>query len=304
MDVDEHVEPIERMQLDEVSGWLPATAQTERGRVALETNRSSAVDATPAVSGSVAEPDRFVGFGSQVSLCDTESPTKIPTVSCKPSGVGKRVRSGHHGVEESRDGPKHEQPVLTLVQRVYWPYIAVGYVQLALHTILLTATLFVLAFFGYSFYADVSRKVAHQYAQAARHIEQCQQDFRENRCFEDELVVPHMREQCQHWERCARQTPAQLVMNRASLIMETLAETVNGFMDSISYKSIACLVLLVLMTVMMGSSALSMARMRLTRDVAHLIRPSTRWSRYSPARVRPLGAGQDAETDSTDDEAF
>ncbi|KAF6005452.1 hypothetical protein F1559_005038 [Cyanidiococcus yangmingshanensis] len=223
-----------------------------------------------------------------------------------PTGLGKRARAGRLGGLKSRGLPEREQPVIALVRRVYWPYIAVGYVQLALHMVLLAATLLVLTFFGYSFYADVSRKVAHQYAQATRHIEQCQRDFRENRCFEGVLVVPHMREQCQHWERCSKQTPAQLVMNRASLIMETLAETVNGFMDSISYKSIACMALMVVLTVMMGSSALSMARMRLNGDVAQLIaiQPPTRWTRRTPTRTRSFAVAEGAETEPSDDEAY
>jgi len=306
----------ERMDVDEDATYRDETLVDEYGLAA----------------GVISTPRRTVGLVEQgvfpnanpvlkdVALrpFSSREPDQVPVERLNSSGArstltppasypGERSLAGRRRDPcTSQARPTREPSVLALVEQVYWPYVVVGYVQLALNIVLLTVLLFVFVFFGRSFYTDVSRKVAHQYTQAARHIEQCQRSFQMNRCFDAAQVVPHMREQCQSWERCAGQTPTQLVMNRASLIMETLAEAVNGFMDSISYKSVACLMLLAVLAVMMGGTTLGIARQRLTHDVYQLLamHPQRAWRRKSPPRTRSLVVGESRSIDTSEDETY
>ena len=192
-----------------------------------------------------------------------------------------------------------------LLQHVYLPYILAGYLQLAFQALLFVASVAVLLLFGYQFAMDVSKKVRLEHRRALHTIQQCRRNFDDNRCAEVAQVVPHMREQCERWRACFQQTSEQLVVNRARLLTETLAEMLNGFLDTISYKSIACVALALVAVSLMGSAALNMARVRMSQDLLQVAALQERkWATRSSARggaSRVMRVQDEEEEEAFDD---
>lgn len=105
-----------------------------------------------------------------------------------------------------------------------------------------------LSIFIYFFYLivstvryDIDQKVEEYSTDILAEMSKCSHEYVRNNCMPGKRV-PALETMCNNWERCMNQDPA--VVGRAKVSAETFAEILNGFIEPISLKSMAFLVVL------------------------------------------------------------
>jgi len=89
---------------------------------------------------------------------------------------------------------------------------------------------------------DVNEKVSTYTTEARQEIYNCAEAFSANQCagYRDlGRVAPALYGMCESWETCMNRDPKK-VGGRAKVGAETMAEVVNGFVDVISWKTMVC----------------------------------------------------------------
>ncbi|KAJ6262866.1 hypothetical protein Dda_1423 [Drechslerella dactyloides] len=122
------------------------------------------------------------------------------------------------------------------------PQILSQYLQLLVNILVATLAAYVVYLVAITIQRDVHQKEQEYITEAQLQVEDCQSKWIANRC-NPELRVPAMETQCMAWRMCADSDPYSL--GRSKVSAETFAEIINGFVEPISYKSMAfCFILL------------------------------------------------------------
>ncbi|KAF3910395.1 hypothetical protein ABW20_dc0103035 [Dactylellina cionopaga] len=121
------------------------------------------------------------------------------------------------------------------------PQILSQYLQLFINILIAALAIYVIYLFVVTIQRDVEKKVGEYVNEAVIEVARCQTQWITNRC-QPELRVPAMEQQCHVWKVCSDGDPHAI--GRSKVSAETFAEIVNGFVEPISYKSMAfCFIL-------------------------------------------------------------
>jgi Di-sulfide bridge nucleocytoplasmic transport domain len=130
----------------------------------------------------------------------------------------------------------------SLRKAALYPYVLSGYVQLAFSIAIAAFWLYLLTAFANTIFADIESKVQLFSEDVLEQITKCSRDYRENKC--DPLTrVPAAATACAAWEACMSRDP-YVVARRSKMSAETIGESLNSFFEALTWKTIACLVLL------------------------------------------------------------
>ncbi|KAJ2782548.1 hypothetical protein GGI15_002885 [Coemansia interrupta] len=140
-------------------------------------------------------------------------------------------------------GSKVDEP--TVVDRLQMhrdlPYVISGYLQLLFNVFMVGTLLTIVLGVLLTFQRDASAKVQERSAVVMQEIMACSKQYVENRCAPD-MRVPWMESSCNQWDTCMNQDPTKV--GRMKIMAETMADTANGFIEPLTFKTIAFFLLL------------------------------------------------------------
>ncbi|KAI9460204.1 Di-sulfide bridge nucleocytoplasmic transport domain-containing protein [Lactarius psammicola] len=141
------------------------------------------------------------------------------------------------------------------------PYILLGYLQFFFNLSLVFLFLYLLVQFILTVQRDVEQRIAEYSMDIVQDISNCAAHFKANLCGSN--PVPAMLRQCGTWETCMNRDPT--VVGRAKVGAELIAEVINGFVEPISWKTLAfTLSSLAFMTIFVNSLLSLFRRSRLS----------------------------------------
>lgn len=147
-----------------------------------------------------------------------------------PAGSASRCK-------ENAVSPLPHQPMAsaaTAVHHMDKPELLLGYAQLIFNASILSTFLYLLYHVVRTVQRDVAEKVRAYEMDTLSEITACASAYTANRCGTD-LQAPALASACKNWERCSARDPA--VVGTARVTAETFAEILNGFVDSVSWKT-------------------------------------------------------------------
>jgi len=119
--------------------------------------------------------------------------------------------------------------------RTETPYVLLGYLQFLFNLSLILVFLYLLVQFIFTVQRDVEQRVAEYSMDILQEITTCASQYKQNLC--DTSPIPAMLHQCATWETCMNRDPK--IVGRAKVGAEMLAEVINGFVEPISWKTLA-----------------------------------------------------------------
>ncbi|KAH9996622.1 Di-sulfide bridge nucleocytoplasmic transport domain-containing protein [Russula vinacea] len=120
-------------------------------------------------------------------------------------------------------------------QKADTPYVLLGYLQFFFNSALVVLFLYLLLQFILTVQRDVEHRVSEYSMDIVQEIANCAAHFKANLC--GTKPVPAMLRQCGAWETCMNRDPT--VVGRAKVGAELIAEVINGFVEPISWKTLA-----------------------------------------------------------------
>ncbi|OCH88338.1 hypothetical protein OBBRIDRAFT_758305 [Obba rivulosa] len=115
------------------------------------------------------------------------------------------------------------------------PYILLGYLQFFFNLSLILLFLYLLIQFILTVQRDVELRISEYSMDIVQEIAQCAMQYKTNLCSTN--PIPAMAHQCGLWETCMNRDPSKV--GRAKVGAELIAEVVNGFVEPISWKTLA-----------------------------------------------------------------
>ena len=171
--------------------------------------------------------------GDDMSPCD-DPPVVLAKVATPRALTARKPSSVTQVYTQSDDD--------SLRKAALYPYVLSGYIQLAFSLAIAAFWLYLLMAFANTIFADIESKVHLFSEEVLEQITKCSRDYRENRC--DPLTrVPAAATACAAWEACMSRDP-YVVARRSMMSAETIGESLNSFFEALTWKTIACLVLL------------------------------------------------------------
>ncbi|KAL9939422.1 hypothetical protein V8E36_001239 [Tilletia maclaganii] len=143
------------------------------------------------------------------------------------------------------------------VHHMDWPELLLGHAQVVFNTSLLAATLYLLFLIARTIQRDVEWKWLEYRAELATQIAACRTSYERNHCASPSLGVD-FQAQCALWARCMQRDPDGV--GRARVFAETVADIANGFVDRVSWKTMAFTLLCLFIFVGGTNSTLSSYR--------------------------------------------
>lgn len=115
------------------------------------------------------------------------------------------------------------------------PYVLLGYLQFFFNLSLVVVFLYLLVQFILTVQRDVEHRISEYSMDIVQEIGVCAGQYRNNFCETNQ--IPAMAQQCAAWEACMNRDPT--TVGRARIGAELIAEVVNGFVEPISWKTLA-----------------------------------------------------------------
>ncbi|KAH8929344.1 hypothetical protein BT69DRAFT_226227 [Atractiella rhizophila] len=125
--------------------------------------------------------------------------------------------------------------------------------------------------------SDLSARLSSSTLAQRSEIFACSQSYTLNRC-SPETRVPALEDACRAWERCMHQDPE--AVGTARLLAMVVGETVNGFVDTVSWKSFVFILLMAGLIVYSTTTALQHFR---TSSPAHPIQQQQQHAYQPPS---------------------
>jgi len=154
-------------------------------------------------------------------------------------------------------GPKqppqviHEKPFpVSKPPKDTFEYFRLGFAFVALGCIL--ALVLVCA---YTLHCDVQRKLQLSAKEASIEIEQCAQNYLENKCDPQERV-PFANDYCREMEKCMSRDPYEVTLS-SSLGAMLLAEVLNSFVEPLTFKTLSFLLVTCMGCVLLVTSCVN-----------------------------------------------
>ncbi|KAJ6519241.1 Di-sulfide bridge nucleocytoplasmic transport domain-containing protein [Mycena sanguinolenta] len=114
------------------------------------------------------------------------------------------------------------------------PYILLGYLQFFFNLSLILLFLYLAVQFIWTVQRDVEERISEYSMDIVQDIAMCALQHKNNLC---ENPLPAMAQQCAIWATCMSRDPT--IVGRAKVGAEMIAEVVNGFVEPISWKTLA-----------------------------------------------------------------
>lgn len=130
------------------------------------------------------------------------------------------------------------------------------YVQLFFNTSILVLILSVLVKFFLLIKRDVDQKMHWKIAEDIVKVKRCQKNYEQNGCV---THVPALEKLCDGWHHCMQ---SRGEIQSASLWTQTLAETLNAFVEPISFRSLVFVLLAVCALVLVTNVVIASYRVQ------------------------------------------
>jgi len=140
------------------------------------------------------------------------------------------------------------------------PYVLLGYLQFFFNSALVFLFLYLLVQFVLTVQRDVEQRISEYSMDIVQEISNCAAQYKANLCGSNS--VPAMLRQCGAWETCMNRDPT--VVGRAKVGAELIAEVINGFVEPISWKTLAFTLSSLAFLTIFVNSLLSLFRSRLS----------------------------------------
>ncbi|KAJ6497996.1 Di-sulfide bridge nucleocytoplasmic transport domain-containing protein [Mycena vitilis] len=114
------------------------------------------------------------------------------------------------------------------------PYILLGYLQFFFNLSLILLFLYLVVQFILTVQRDVEERISEYSMDIVQDIAMCALQHKNNLC---DNPLPAMAQQCALWATCMSRDPT--IVGRAKVGAEMIAEVVNGFVEPISWKTLA-----------------------------------------------------------------
>ncbi|KAK9898474.1 hypothetical protein P389DRAFT_34549 [Cystobasidium minutum MCA 4210] len=167
------------------------------------------------------------------------------------------------------------------------PYVLLGYLQFGFNTSLILVSLALLLWFLVTLQHDVAQRVSEYSIELQQEIMHCSSNYISNRCQPGERV-PAMEAMCKQWEFCMNKDPK--VVNKLRVAAEVMAEVVNGFVEIISWRTMAFLLATLFIVVAYTNRTIATYRQQQHssgRDHPHYSSISSSSSSSSPNLIAP-----------------
>ncbi|KAI0079088.1 hypothetical protein K474DRAFT_1659577 [Panus rudis PR-1116 ss-1] len=192
--------------------------------------------------GSDAEPERAIALGGLKRVFKSRQKARSKS---RLAVVTTRKEEGDESEEESEGEvtpiTQNTSNHYTLnlpgpaPQQSETPYILLGYLQFFFNLSLILVFLYLLVQFILTVQRDVEQRISEYSMDIVQEIAQCTLQFKTNLCATN--PIPAMAHQCGVWETCMNRDPTKV--GRAKVGAELIAEVVNGFVEPISWKTLA-----------------------------------------------------------------
>ncbi|KAJ7293914.1 Di-sulfide bridge nucleocytoplasmic transport domain-containing protein [Mycena rebaudengoi] len=168
------------------------------------------------------------------------------------------------------------------------PYILSGYLQFFFNLSLILLFLYLAIQFILTVQRDVEARISEYSMDIVQDIAMCRQHYENNRC---ENPLPAMAQQCANWATCMSRDPT--IVGRAKVGAEMIAEVVNGFVEPISWKTLAFTLTSLSFLTLFINTLLSLYRSRHQPQVAPLASAAQQFpmapAAYHPAHAHHFG---------------
>ncbi|KAG9127751.1 hypothetical protein FRC07_010039 [Ceratobasidium sp. 392] len=147
------------------------------------------------------------------------------------------------------------------------PHQLLAYVRVFFNSVLALGVLYIIIMVVVTVRRDIEDKVATYTGENAAEIQHCTSQYLLNKCGQKlppELVIPHMKQFCDEWERCMKRDAS--VVGRTRVAAETLAEVVNGFVEPITLKTLGFSVSTLLLILLIINASASFMRPRVPAE--------------------------------------
>ncbi|KAG1777286.1 Di-sulfide bridge nucleocytoplasmic transport domain-containing protein [Suillus placidus] len=119
--------------------------------------------------------------------------------------------------------------------RTETPQVLLGYLQFFFNLSLVMVFLYLLVQFILTVQRDVEHRISEYSMDIVQEIGMCATQYRNNLC--ENNPVPAMIQQCASWKTCMDRDPT--MVGRARVGAELIADVINGFVEPISWKTLA-----------------------------------------------------------------
>lgn len=126
------------------------------------------------------------------------------------------------------------------------PYLALLYFQLFVYFFITLSVLIMLAIFLWTLKCDIDNRVLMHTSNTLHQMQQCSREYQRNKCHirQGSSNVPALEYACSEWEKCMRRDPTMVPRSRIAALV--LGEIFSGFVDSLSWKTMTFLALIIL----------------------------------------------------------
>ncbi|CAD6884796.1 unnamed protein product [Tilletia laevis] len=181
-----------------------------------------------------------------------------------PNSSSSQMQQYHHQGSDSQSQIGHpyshdsKMPWIGAgVHHMDWPELLLSHAQFIFNASLLAATLYLLFLIARTVQRDVEWKWLEYRAELETQIAACKTSYDRNHCASPTLGVD-FQAQCAFWARCMHRDPNGV--GRSRVFAETVADIANGFVDRVSWKTMAFTLLCLFIVVRTTNSTLSSYR--------------------------------------------
>ncbi|KAI1317390.1 hypothetical protein EDD11_008454 [Mortierella claussenii] len=154
-------------------------------------------------------------------------------------------------------------------ENVDLPYILAGYVQVAMNTAFVGALIYIMANFITTVQSDVSFKSEKLLEREIKQMAKCKEEYNTYGC--DRPVGPKLVEICDDLRACWDQPLPRI--GRGTVAAETVAQMVNVFVNTMSFKTLGFVIVLVFGGLYFSNQVISSYRSNHTINHQHSIVP-------------------------------
>lgn len=225
--------------------------------------------------------------------------------------VSLRDDPGYGSEEESDGDADHVGPVTQTTSNHYTlnmpsaptpqsdtPQVLLGYLQFFFNLSLVVVFLYLLVQFILTVQRDVGHRISEYSMDIVQEIGMCATQYRNNLC--ESNPVPAMIQQCASWKTCMDRDPT--TVGRARVGAELIAEVVNGFVEPISWKTLAFTLTSLSFLTVFVNSLFSLYRSRHEAGHSYPAPPMGQFPHHylpsGPTRGSGLGNGDDIAGDA------
>ncbi|EEB06377.1 nuclear envelope protein Brr6/Brl1 [Schizosaccharomyces japonicus yFS275] len=137
------------------------------------------------------------------------------------------------------------------------PLIICNYLQLIFNICVVSILIYILFAFVLTIKHDVKQKAHEQLSEITAVIKDCEKSYNINQCYLPN-PLPGIRDQCKEWNDCRHREVYGISYSK--LAAQTFAEIVNTFTETISYKTMLFVLLLVFGGLFVSNYALTLYR--------------------------------------------